>query len=330
MMKKNLFSFYGVISLTIILATASNNAYSESHDDLCHGVEAKPDSCPKVWVEVCPAFFPQSPADHTYVKFLEKNGHWKSFPCFGACKGGNELTDTKSSTWENNKKIIQFMANAAPCKWTKHNYLIIGVCHQLANRSLFHTDKIVKNARMYKWSSFVYGTYGACFWPLKEYCMTNCREVSAKIGSWQRGAPPPCMPQKTMPTEPDAEHQLYMELFGDLQATKRVQDMADLLKSYRGKLLKLHIKQRLGDKYMRDYLPMLSEGQDALLNEKEKLDLWLSKKKSVSDDVIVEYNNLFNKSLNRFRDQMPRDIYEQFFGLAYDAKIDMQIFLPKE
>ena len=333
MMKKNLFSLYGTIVLTMVLSTACANAQQKPHNGPCQGSEAKTDGCPRVWVEVTPAFFPQSPADHTYVKFLEENGQWQSFPCFGACNGGNELPDTESSTWEDNKKIIQHMADAAPCKWPKHYYLIIGVCHQLANRSLFHTSKIVKNARMYKWSSFVYHTYGACFWPLKEYCMSNCREASATIGTWQPGAPPTCLPsgvEKARPAEPDAEYQLYMEHFGDPKVTKDVQDMAGQLKSYRYKLLALYINQRLGDKYLRDYLPMLSKGQEELLEKKKVIDLRLFENKSLRDDMIDEYNKLFNESLARFRDQMPRDLYEQFFGLAYDEKIDVRMFLPRE
>jgi len=332
-MKKKLVSLCGTIVLTMVLATACINDQQSTNDDPCQGEEAKTDGCSRVLVEVTPAFFPQSPADHTYVKFLEENGQWQSFHCFGACNGGKELPDTESSTWEDNKKIIQHMADAAPCKWPKHYYLIIGVCHQLANRGLFHTSKIVKNARMYKWSSFVYQTYGACFWPLKEYCMSKCREASSTIGTWQPGAPPACLPsgvKKARPVELDAEHQLYMDHFGDPQVTKSAQDMAGPLKSYRDELLTLHINQRLGNKYMSDYLPILSKGQDELLKNKELLDSRLLENKSLSEAMIDEYNKLFNDSLARFRAQMPKDLYEQFFGLAYDEKIDVRMFLPRE
>jgi len=64
------------------------------------------------------------------------------------------------------------------------------------------------------------------------------------------------------------------------------------------------------------------------------LDHRLFDNKSLRDDTIDEYigkyNELFNESLARFRAQMPRDLYEKFFGLAYDAKIDMRIFKPRE
>jgi hypothetical protein len=332
MMEKNLFCLYGIFALIMVFGTVCATAPPQPHDDPCQGSEANTDNCPKVWVEVTPAFYPQSPADHTYVKFLDENGQWQSFPCFGACNGGNDLPDTESSTWKDNKGIIQYMADAAPCKWPKDFYLIIGVCHQLANRSLFHTTKIVKNARMYNWSSFVYNTYGDCFWPLKEYCMNNCRESSATIGTWQPGVPPNCLPsgvERARPAEPDVEYQLYMEYFGDPKVTKDVQEMTGLLKSYREKLLTLHAKQRLGDRYLRDYLPMLSKGQDELLERKKALDFRLLESKSLRDDIIDEYNKLFNESLARFRAQMPRDLYEQFFGLGYDEEIDVRIFLPR-
>jgi hypothetical protein len=332
MIKKNLFSLYGTIVLTMVLATGDATGQQKPQDDPCQG-STKTDGCPSVWVDVTPAFFSQSPADHTYVKFLKKNGKWQSFPCFGACNGGKELSDTKSSTWEDNKKIIQYMANAAPCKWPDEAYLAIGVCHQLANRSLFHTGKIVKYARMYKWSSFVYQTYGYNSPDFRKYWMSNCQEASSKIGTWQPGSPPTCLPpgvKKASPVKPDAEYQIYMEHFSDLKVTESVQVMSKQMKFYRNKLLTLHIDQRLGNKYMRDYLPMLSEGQDELLQRKEVLDRRLLEYRSLREDIIDAYNKLFNASLARFQAQMPRDLYEQFFGLAYDAKIDVRMFLPRE
>lgn len=115
-MKKKRFSLYGSIFLTIVLATTCALAQPTVHNDPCQGSEAQSDACPRVWVQVTPAFFQQSRADHTYVKFLEETGHWQSFPCFGACNGGTDLQGTQSSTWKNDKKIIQYMADAADRK----------------------------------------------------------------------------------------------------------------------------------------------------------------------------------------------------------------------
>ena len=109
-----------------------------------------------------------------------------------------------------------------------------------------------------------------------------------------------------------------------------VQDMAGLMKSYRYDLLTLHIKQRLGDKYLRDYLPILSKGQNELLEKKKVLDQRLFESKRLSDDIINEYNNLFNEYQKRFQAQMPRYLYERFFGLVYGERIDVRIFLPRE
>jgi hypothetical protein len=145
-------------------------------------------------------------------------------------------------------------------------------------------------------------------------------------------AKPPCLsPEMPGPVEPDAEYQLYMKYFGGPKVTDGV-DMAGLLKSYRYELLKLHIKQRLGDEYVREYLPILSKMQDELLEEKEKLDLQLFDGKGPTEDMVDEYNKLFNGSLNRFRAQFKErmDLYDKFFGLAYGEKIDMAIFKPKE
>ena len=121
-----------------------------------------------------------------------------------------------------------------------------------------------------------------------------------------------------------------MKYFGDLQVTKSAKDMAGLLKSYRDKLLELYINQRLGDKYLRDYFPILSKGRDELLDKKKELDLRLLKNRSLIYDMIDDYNKLFNESLARFQAQMPKDLYQQFFGLAYDEEIDMRIFFPKK
>jgi len=332
MVKKNLFSLCVTIVLTVVSVSACACIKPTPHDP-CQGSEANPSRCPGVWVDVRPAFYPQSPGDHTYIKFLEGNGQWQSFHCFGHCNGGTELPDTKSYTMDANEKIIQYMADHTPCKWPKDYYLIIGVCHQLANRGLFHTGKIVAKARMYNWTSFVYQTYGACRPGLEEYCMNNCREASATAGTWDPGLPPDCPPSEmARPAERDAEYQLYMKYFGDLKATKAVQDMASLLKAYRHELLELHVRQRLGDEYLREYLPILRKVQDDLLGKKEMLDRRLLRTKALSEDIIDEYNKLFNESLKGFQAQFRerKDLYENFFGLKYDEKIDMKIFMPEE
>ena len=339
MMKKNLYSLYATIVLAMVLAAGDATCKQKCQDDFCQGLTTT-DGCPSVWVEVTPAFGSQSPADHTYVKLLKKKGEWESFPCFGACNCGRELSDTKSSTLEDNNKIIQYMVNSAPCKWPDEAYLVLGVCHQLANRGLFHTGKIVKNARMYMWSSFVYQTYGYNSPHFREYRMSNCQEASSKIGTWKPGLPPTCLPpgvEQATPAEPDAEYQIYMEYFRDLRVTESVQAMSNQRKSYRDKILTLHIKQQLGDENVRIYLPMLSKEQDVLVQNKAGLDQKLIEylksmmSKSLPGNIIDEYNNLFNASFTRIRHEMPRNTYEKFFSLSYydTHPIDVKMFLPK-
>lgn len=335
MTKKSKSSICGAIILIVALTTTYATAQPTTNNSQCQGKTSPTNGCPKFWVEVTPAFFQQSPADHTYVKFLKEDGQWQSFPCFGACNGGNELPETKTSTWQDNIKIIQYMADSMPCKWPKHYYLIIGVCHQLANRGLFHTGKIVKKARFYNWSSFVYQTYGHCFWPLKEYCMGNCQEASEELGAWHKGAPPSCLQtggENAKPEKPDAEYNLYVKHFSKLSAPKDDKDLEDQLKSYRKKLLILYINQRLGNKYQNKYQPILSKEQENLLKKKRELDFQLFKDKSFSDNRIDAYNKIFNESLDNLRAEMPKALFEQFFGLSYEKKmpIDMRYFLPKE
>jgi len=325
----------GAAVLPIFLMTFHGVALPQENGNKCQGEGTIQENCPNIHVEVRPAYITQSPADHTYVKFTEGNGNWESFPCFGKCTGGKLLEETESFTLEDNKKIAKYMASNKPCRWPKKYYLIFGVCHQLANRSLFHTEKTVKKARMYKLSSFFYYTYGNCFWPLKQYCMNNCQEASEALGSWKPGIPPGCTPSmsgKRSPTEPNDEYLLYVKLFGNLKEVKDSMAMKDLFRAYRDELFALFYQQRIGDKNKADYLPILISGHEELVKQKEKLDRRLyDQKEEVDEDIIYnDYNMLFNSALSQLREKLPTDIYEQFFGLKKSQTVDVRWFKPSD
>ncbi|WP_319407570.1 hypothetical protein [uncultured Desulfosarcina sp.] len=326
---------FGAVILPIVLMTFYGVALPNAEGNECQGVDTVQANCPNVHVEVRPAYLPYSPADHTYVKFTEGDGRWESFPCFGKCTGGEILSDTESLIFEDNKKIVKYMASNKPCRWPKLYYLAIGVCHQLANRSLFHTGKTVKNARMYWWSSFFYYTYGDCFWPLKQYCFDNCREASAALGPWQPGIPPGCGPsmsEKRTPAKPDDECLLYAKHFGTLKGVKDSDGMKALFKSYRNDLFDLFYMQRVGDRTKGNYLPILLKGHDELLIGKEALDKRLLKMDKLDKDseIIQAYNKLFNDTLSTLSDRLPPDIYAQFFGLQKGQVVDVGWFLPSD
>ena len=327
------FFISGAVILTIVLMTLHGVAFPEEGGTECRGADPVIGNCSTVNVKVRPAYFPQSPADHTYVKFAEEDGQWESFPCFGACTGGNLLTDTESFVFKDNKKIVKYMATEKPCRWPSHYYLIIGVCHQLANRSLFHTGKTVKNARMYNWSSFFYYTYGACFWPLKKYCFDNCQEASEALGPWKPGVPPGCNQsesEKRSLIKPDDECMLYVKHFGNLKGAKDSRSMKDVFKNYRDELFSLYYQQRVGDQKKADFLPILIKGHDVLIERKEELDYRLLKQGKPDEKIFDEYNELFKDTLLQLSRQVPTDVYKRFFGMQEDQVIDVRWFKPSD
>ncbi|ENW89582.1 hypothetical protein F905_01367 [Acinetobacter sp. CIP 53.82] len=97
-------------------------------------------------------------ADHTYVT-CGKSG--KSWGCWGGKQGGTELTIGQGST-----KRADTIAEPNERAGIKR-YLIDGVCHQAANRILLPAKILVSQARGYRLSSAVFGTYGKS--PFNQY-----------------------------------------------------------------------------------------------------------------------------------------------------------------
>ncbi|HAU8300052.1 TPA: hypothetical protein I7159_22110 [Vibrio vulnificus] len=87
--------------------------------------------------------------DHTYV---ECSSSGKAWGCHGRSSGGRELVSGKGSHME------------ADCVYGNDEagirYLMTGVCHQIANRTLSSTDKTVFGARGYLATVATYGEYG--------------------------------------------------------------------------------------------------------------------------------------------------------------------------
>ena len=122
-----------------------------------------------------------------------------------------------------------------------------------------------------------------------------------------------------------------MEYFSG-RTFKTMEGMKDTLKTYREKLMTHHITQRIGERYVRDYLPVLIKGQEDLFENKEGLDkqFLMSKSETVTPAMIEDYNRIFNNSIDKIRKQMPKELYEKFFGLPYEQKIDVRMLLTKE
>jgi hypothetical protein len=90
-------------------------------------------------------------ADHTYV---ECSSGIKNWGCWGGKKNGKYLTSGEGSTKRAN--AIAEPNEKAGIK----RYLIDGVCHQSANRILLPARILVSQAKGYRLSSSVFGTYG--------------------------------------------------------------------------------------------------------------------------------------------------------------------------
>jgi hypothetical protein len=88
-------------------------------------------------------------ADHTYV--TSSNGH--VWPCNGRSSGGSPIAVGVGN-------VDQSDCLAQPDLKCGIKYSQTGVCHQMANRLLFPANGTVSSAAGYRWSMFIYGTYG--------------------------------------------------------------------------------------------------------------------------------------------------------------------------
>lgn len=117
-------------------------------------------------------------ADHTYVVAQHHDGHQQRWGCFGRDNGGRILNASYAQSGNLDTYTICFMASRSPCKWPAIPlYMVVGVCHQLANRGLYTAGTIVAGANAYGLSRWFFGTYGKAIripfiW---QYRMYNCQ-----------------------------------------------------------------------------------------------------------------------------------------------------------
>lgn len=96
--------------------------------------------------------------DHTYVK-TDKH----SWPCWGRSSGGHIICKGQCDV-----SISHCLSQ--PNSHAGILYSITGVCHQTSNRILFPARKIVSRARGYRYSSFLWQTYGRGTWKELKNC----------------------------------------------------------------------------------------------------------------------------------------------------------------
>lgn len=104
-------------------------------------------------------------ADHTYVECGTGKKGWK---CFGGKSGGSAFRQGHGSTKQANRIGGSDEDGGLRC------YLINGVCHQAANRTLYPASITVEGARGYGVSQAMFSTYGrlgalACKSPFNKY-----------------------------------------------------------------------------------------------------------------------------------------------------------------
>ncbi|NNN49765.1 hypothetical protein [Vibrio sp. 2-2(8)] len=116
-------------------------------------------------------------ADHTYVKCVLNGTAWG---CHGRSSGGQVIAagagcDAHAGCiYGNDEAGIE--------------YLLTGVCHQIANRTLISANVTVHNARFYTLSSATYGDFGLYHtdWNnRKKECDNTCRTTAKRIHLYQ-------------------------------------------------------------------------------------------------------------------------------------------------
>ena len=250
MKRRGVYPYHFLFLITFLIGTLFHGIAAPACSGFTQDAEENPtdyDHIPNASVEVLPAYYSDSPADHTYIKAMRKNGSCTAWPCFGRDNGGVQLADTKSNIAEAAIPVIGALADTPPCKWPNHYYLIVGVCHQVANRGLYYTGKTVYKARMYKWSSHFYNTYGDCFWPLQKYCHVNCLDSA---GQW----PLPKTtqdPKAVKESPPHPEVAIYRKHLPEARQAKSRQAYQAFYQSYIDELLEYHIADRLGRDWSR-------------------------------------------------------------------------------
>ena len=316
-----------IFNFALIISFNWNYLHAGEINDeaICSGTEQNNQNLPKISVEKRDAWFSGNPLDHTYVKFVEANGEWEGYGCFGRCEDGKFLKGTKSFTHSENKQIVRFMTSSPPCKWPDWAYLMVGVCHQLANRGLYYTGNTVKKANGYLLSSILYGTFGWESIEKRMFWMDRCLKASTNVATWKAAAPDARRQEKPSLR---SEHLIYKDFYGEPQSLKNIADRQRTYEGYRDKLLEHYITERIGKAKVKKYQSKLKEGYVSFAKEKRSLDARLMKQGRISNQIINEYNELINRYLAKAAEYMPAGDYKKMFGLRKHHKVDMRMFLP--
>lgn len=283
-----------------------------------------------VWAMVYPTILALRMADHTYVSAVDTDGNTYDWLCFGKDADGTELENTLTEDTAD-LTTIGFMASEPPCKWPMEYYLRIGVCYQCANRALYYTGKTVAESDGYDFFASIYGTYGdETISESHPYSMKNCIDASPP---WQ-GEPLASVfgnrvgeAGQTYPIED--ESQLYHTYFQDNKprAFKENQDKG--YAGYLDALFLMRIRKKLGADFpdgtahqLVDIRNRYRAHKSAL--DRETLENWMSE-----EDVVGQYQRLFNSLADEYKSVLTPAEYETMFDLGFTQTVELYDVLPR-
>jgi hypothetical protein len=269
-------------------------------------------------------------ADHTYLVARADNGDDYRWGCFSSLPEDGEPLSGTFTPMDVDLTTAAFMADQAPCKWPLGYYLRIGICHQCANRGLYHTNKTVSAAKGYNFFVSLYGTYGSD--DFETYSLTNCL---AAAPVWQGGqfrnreATDRATGQSEEQLVSELEIVVYERYFGKSRPLDRgAVDHARLHRLYLNDLFGQIIAQRLGDRILESTLRQLQRARNGCLDEKRELDQWAAANDYQIDELIFSYQALFDGLNAQYKAILSPENYERLFNLEYDTPLDIMGFLP--
>ena len=283
-----------------------------------------------VWAMVYPTNLALRLADHTYVSAVDTHGNTYDWLCFGKDADGDELENTLTEDTAD-LTTIGFMAAEPPCKWPTEYYLRIGVCHQCANRALYHTGKTVAASEGYDFFSSIYGTYGdESISESHPYSMNNCIDASP---SWQGG------PISSAPLNTDAkagqaypigeEVQLYNKYFqwNDMHALKQYQ--GDVYAGYLDELFLMRIRKKLGADFPAGTADQLVGIRNRYREHKSALDRETMQSRVSEKELVTTYEKFFNELADEYRSILTPLEFETLFDYDYTKAIELNDILPR-
>jgi len=283
-----------------------------------------------VWAMVYPTNLALRLADHTYISAIDTNGNTYDWLCFGKDADGEDLENTLT---EGNADLttIGFMASEPPCKWPLEYYLRIGVCHQCANRALYHTGKTVAASEGYDFFLSIYGTYGdASISESHTYSMENCLDASPP---W-KGGPSSSALQK-MAGEADREYpigkesQLYRKYFQNNTPHALNQNQGDLYAGYLDELFLMRIQKKMGEDFSTLTADQLVGIRNQYREYKSILDRETMQSRVSEIEMVTKYEKLFNDLADEYRSILTPLEFETLFDLDYTKAIELDDILPR-